>query len=389
MASQRALTIIFALFILVGGGLAAGFGLFGALTPPRDIETAEVFAPGDDSALSEADGVASVPAAGRVRIPGGPPDASVAALENALSAPERFSNAPEFDVVRIAPDGAAVLAGRAAPGAQVTVLVDGQRAATAEADQLGEFVATLPPLRDAAAAGAGRRIDLSARNPDGTVVASLAPVIVAAPAPAANRAPVSGAEPGPVEADPAQASERPPGPPPVVALRPGPDGGVEILQPAAPREGQQVTVDAVTYPERGGLSVSGRGAPGESVRVYINNRLEAETRVTAAGVWTVGITREVAPGRYILRVDQLAADGALSARAETPFERASPEDIRVADGAVVVQPGNNLWRIAAYLYGDGAQYTVIFGENRGQIRDPDLIYPGQILTLPEQDGVEG
>ena len=49
----------------------------------------------------------------------------------------------------------------------------------------------------------------------------------------------------------------------------------------------------------------------------------------------------------------------------------------------MVQPGNTLWRIARDTYGRGVQYTVIYGANKDQIRDPDLIYPGQIFTLPE------
>ncbi len=51
----------------------------------------------------------------------------------------------------------------------------------------------------------------------------------------------------------------------------------------------------------------------------------------------------------------------------------------------MVRPGNNLWRIARDTYGDGTRYTVIYGANRGQIGDPDLIYPGQIFTLPPKN----
>ncbi|MEL7488070.1 MAG: LysM peptidoglycan-binding domain-containing protein, partial [Pseudomonadota bacterium] len=49
----------------------------------------------------------------------------------------------------------------------------------------------------------------------------------------------------------------------------------------------------------------------------------------------------------------------------------------------IVQPGNSLWRIARRAYGSGFQYTVIYEANADQIRDPDLIYPGQIFEVPE------
>ena len=47
-------------------------------------------------------------------------------------------------------------------------------------------------------------------------------------------------------------------------------------------------------------------------------------------------------------------------------------------------PGNSLWRIARQVYGKGIQYVEIFEENKSLIKDPDLIYPGQIFNLPEE-----
>jgi nucleoid-associated protein YgaU len=92
----------------------------------------------------------------------------------------------------------------------------------------------------------------------------------------------------------------------------------------------------------------------------------------------------VAPeiGRHRLRVDQLAANGAVSARIELPFQRDEVTPASIAAGRVVVQPGNNLWRLARAAYGSGIRYTTIFQANRDQIRNPDLIFPGQVFTVP-------
>jgi nucleoid-associated protein YgaU len=49
---------------------------------------------------------------------------------------------------------------------------------------------------------------------------------------------------------------------------------------------------------------------------------------------------------------------------------------------VIVQPGNSLWRLARRTYGNGLMFTVIYEANKGQITDPNLIYPGQIFELP-------
>jgi len=75
--------------------------------------------------------------------------------------------------------------------------------------------------------------------------------------------------------------------------------------------------------------------------------------------------------------------GGVVARVETTFSR---EPVRVAQAGeelVIVQPGNSLWRIARRTYGHGLQYSVIYQANREQIRDPDLIYPGQVFELPK------
>ena len=47
-----------------------------------------------------------------------------------------------------------------------------------------------------------------------------------------------------------------------------------------------------------------------------------------------------------------------------------------------VSRGDNLWSISRRIYGRGMRYTMIFGANKEQIRDPDLIYPGQLFVLP-------
>ena len=66
---------------------------------------------------------------------------------------------------------------------------------------------------------------------------------------------------------------------------------------------------------------------------------------------------------------------------------AAPEAATPGSRAVIVtvQPGFSLWRIARETYGEGVLYVKVFEANRDQIRDPDLIYPGQIFTVPAQE----
>ena len=49
----------------------------------------------------------------------------------------------------------------------------------------------------------------------------------------------------------------------------------------------------------------------------------------------------------------------------------------------VVVKGDCLWNIAKKYYGAGAMYTKIYNENSGIIKNPSLIYPGQVLKIPK------
>jgi LysM repeat protein len=47
-----------------------------------------------------------------------------------------------------------------------------------------------------------------------------------------------------------------------------------------------------------------------------------------------------------------------------------------------VVSGDTLWAIAKRFYGNGSQYTKIANANKDKIKNPNLIYPGQVLTIP-------
>ena len=49
----------------------------------------------------------------------------------------------------------------------------------------------------------------------------------------------------------------------------------------------------------------------------------------------------------------------------------------------VVVKGDCLWKIAKKFYGSGAQNTRIYNANKDKIKNPNLIYPGQVLTIPK------
>jgi nucleoid-associated protein YgaU len=77
------------------------------------------------------------------------------------------------------------------------------------------------------------------------------------------------------------------------------------------------------------------------------------------------------------------AAGTSQVAAVPPENEASPSAGAVPKTATrIVSRGDSLWRISRVAYGDGKRYAVLYKANRGRIRDPNRIFPGQIVVLP-------
>lgn len=196
-------------------------------------------------------------------------------------------------------------------------------------------------------------------------------------------------QPAPVTSVGQPLKEETPSPAQVAVLKSTSDG-VELLNPVTPVLNNSVALDTISYAENGDVLLSGR-AQGETrtVRAYLNNDAIADFAVAADGRWG-GTVPDIAAGIYTLRVDGISASGSVTHRLETPFKRESQTVLAEAtqnlDGpikAITVQKGATLWAIARERYGDGLLYVRVFDANRGAIRDPDLIYPGQVFDLPD------
>jgi len=165
--------------------------------------------------------------------------------------------------------------------------------------------------------------------------------------------------------------------------------GVEVLQ-ASPLSQGEVALDSISYDAEGEVLLSGRGEEAAYVRVYLDNTPVTTSQITEDGKWRIELP-EVDTGTYTLRVDQVNEAGAVTARVESPFLRESPAVLEAARGdgqgpirSITVQPGNTLWGISRSRYGRGMAYVNVFEANKDRIRDPDLIYPGQIFDLPTE-----
>jgi nucleoid-associated protein YgaU len=284
---------------------------------------------------------------------------------------------PSFDVVRVNPNGDAVLAGRAAPDARVTVLEGERIVGTATADHNGDWV-----LVPSEPLGAGdRELSLSARQADGAPLLSDKTVVIVVPGGKSASAGGGNALALLVPRAGAGASTLLQAPSDRLAASP-PLSEASIGLPRAGAAAGGVSLDVIDYGDNGRLALAGRAASGAALRVYLDNALLGSPEADRQGVWRLTPERPVAPGFYHLRIDELSPSGQVLRRIELPFTRAALAPDLIGRERLVVQPGSSLWHIARETYGEGVRYSVIYEANREQIRDPDLIYPGQILTVP-------
>jgi nucleoid-associated protein YgaU len=319
---------------------------------------------------------------------------------------------PSFDTVRVEPTGEAVIAGRARPGAEVAVKLNGTVIGTATANAEGSFV--LVPAQPLAAGAGALSLEVSE---GGQVLASADAVAIAVKPGGQGDAVVAKIQPG----QPTEVVQAPQAAAPAGAAAPS----------------AIVTLDAVDYDSAGNIVFSGRARPGTTVRLYVDNAAAGEAPASSEGHWRFDGTSPIPPGTHTLRADEVTADGSVTSRIEVPFFREKADDVaagttaaentatEVADSAatppaetpegqasapataseapatgdpaaataaatptepaetrIVIQPGNNLWKLSRQIYGKGIQYTVIFEANKDQIRDPGLIYPGQVFVAP-------
>ncbi|RME62737.1 MAG: LysM peptidoglycan-binding domain-containing protein [Alphaproteobacteria bacterium] len=274
---------------------------------------------------------------------------------------------PSFDIVRLSRGGTGVIAGRARAGWRVIVLADGKPVAQTVADGRGQWVVIL----EEALAPGSRELTLQATNDAGEMLESRDLVVASIPEGAGAGA---GGEEG------------------VVAMMTPKTGGPSRLlqRPPAPAaaNGGVLSIDAVDLLPNGAMALSGSGTAGGATRLYIDDRFVGEARSDAQGYWLLVVDNPppVRDAPLRLRADHVLAEGKVELRVEQMLEPGEMPVLSAGTQKVVVQPGNNLWTFARMVYGKGIQYSLIFQANTNQIRDPDLIYPGQVFVLPTDSG---
>ncbi|RFB80184.1 LysM peptidoglycan-binding domain-containing protein [Methylovirgula sp. 4M-Z18] len=308
---------------------------------------------------------------------------------------------PHFDVVRVEPDGSAVVAGQALADTDVILLDGPDEVDRGKADDNGQFAFVPKNLSPGA-----HLLTLRMVSKDAKPVDSKQNVTVSVPEPQKKDVIVALAQPG-------EATK-------ILSDSHKPVAGSDT-----------VAIRSVEAEQKGSFYASGSARPGARVWIYLNDTFVAAVTAGSDGLWSLKIGRGVTPGRYDVRADAVADDGKVLSRAgvtfqmgeagvattaaPTPGVNAAPAHPDAATptagippasatGAAATPPanvvlpeistaavkrGDSLWRISRKVYGAGLRYTQIYEANTNQIRNPNLIFPGQIFVLPKDGKGQG
>jgi hypothetical protein len=205
-----------------------------------------------------------------------------------------------------------------------------------------------------------------------------------------------------------------------------------VSPPSPVTDGSAPAFDVARIEPTGDAVIAGRAAPGAIVELLRGGERHDQAVADQSGQFVM-VPPRLPAGNYeltlrarlpdgtlatskhgvVVALNEVPSTGALQSRAEAPSNvqetavaNRSRQDIAVsqprhATAAIalanggsssaavesriatrVVSRGDSLWHISRVTYGDGTRYAVVYNANRGRIRDPNRIYPGQIFVLP-------
>lgn len=249
-----------------------------------------------------------------------------------------------IDTIAYTPEGEVQIGGRGAGGAALRLYLDNAEKLTLPVPASGKWLTTLPDTPPGVYILRVDQLDAAGKVTSRFETPFKRETLAALAAVAGGKTP----EADGTQAAAASGATEAPGPTPV-------EIGPEITPEPAPAEiaAAETLPDAAVSP-----AAEDPAAP------------DAPAAVTAA------VEPSTAP--------QAPAAAPADPSATAPELALSPEPApEPAAVTVTVQPGFTLWGIAQERYGDGVLYVQVFEANRDKIKDPNLIYPGQVFAVPE------
>ena len=282
-------------------------------------------------------------------------------------------NLPKVDIFKVDPDGGYIIAGKAKPNSKINLLEKGNMIDSANVDDSGSWAIV---SKENLLSG-DNLLTLGQNNEDGTFTQSEKIYIT--------------------KIDKKKFSK------PIVIEIPNADvGKISIIQTPSSKNGNRknsgdivlaqkskmksntFNILSISFNEKGHLSIQGVANYGNSIDLVVNEKLKYSIVLQNNPNWIFNSSHKFNYGMHKL-VATLKSEEKILSKIEIPFMRSEMPSSNLPENFILIKPGDMLWTISYRLYGNPLKYIEIYKENRNQITNPDLIFPGQVFTLPKEN----
>jgi len=283
-------------------------------------------------------------------------------------------NIPKVDIIKVEPDGSFVIAGVGKPRSEILILEKGKIIESAKVDKSGTWAI----ISNKQLSSGDNLIVIDQHNQDGTH--SLSREIYVTKIDKKNKSK------------------------PMVVAIPNQDGGkIQIIQKPSKLNNSKkektlivpivnklnlplktFRVDSIFFNELGNVAIQGKANFGSYIDLYIDNIIIKKLSISSEPEWKFNSLKVFDFGHHRLKVILRSRDNNVLKKIELPFMRVKIPEGMLPEDYVIIKPGDMLWSISYRIYGNPFKYVEIYNENKDQISNPDLIFPGQIFALPKE-----
>ena len=144
-----------------------------------------------------------------------------------------------------------------------------------------------------------------------------------------------------------------------------------------------ITLDFLSFSPSGLIIISGRTNSNTEIEIFKSTKVLGKTKSNENGVWKFIIKKNDYSNEEISIKTKINGETLTLTYDQAEIQkRFKKTNFEFYDDRIIVQKGNSLWRIARKTLGGGVFYTEIYKNNLTKIKNPNLIYPGQVFNIP-------
>ena len=255
-----------------------------------------------------------------------------------------------FDIVRISPEGEAVIAGKTQPKIKVQIFDGNEKIGSAFSDEYGDWIwLSESPLEKGV-----KKLSLRHIDDFGNEHISNQNVIILLEGKSKSS-------------------------PKIIRFSHHDNDGLELLNNGSLIEG--LSLDLVEYSSNNKFILKGRASPNSNIKVFLSGEFVGNANSDELGYWKF-FSNDIKFHDYDLKLVGLIKNEEIIIK--TPIFKEKVKSNIFVSKQVMVEDGNSLWRIARKTLGGGIFYSEIYKNNLEKIKNPNLIYPGQVFNIPKK-----